>query len=85
MDKLEWSQVRDNVAVHVPCSSKKMGIEAAFNAVAQKCSKQITPSEVPCCGKHPLLFALILGNHYSLFNTWCDSVAASSIAFHMCC
>ena len=63
MDKLEWSQVRDNVAVHVPCSSKKMGIEAAFNAVAQKCSKQITPSEVPCCGKHPLLFTLKLGNH----------------------
>ncbi len=51
MDKLEWSKVRDNVAIHVPCSSKKMGIEAAFNAVAQKCSHQITSSDVPCCGK----------------------------------
>lgn len=52
MDKLEWSKVRDNVAIHVPCSSKKMGIEAAFNAVAQKCSHQITSSDVPCCGEH---------------------------------
>ncbi len=55
MDKLEWSKVRDNVAIHVPCSSKKMGIEAAFNAVAQKCSHQITSSDVPCCGKHKIL------------------------------
>ena len=54
MDKLEWSKVRDNVAIHVPCSSKKMGIEAAFNAVAQKCSHQITSSDVPCCGEHKL-------------------------------
>jgi len=58
MDKLEWSKVRDNVAIHVPCSSKKMGIEAAFNAVAQKCSHQITSSDVPCCGKPKLLLSL---------------------------
>lgn len=62
MDKLEWTQVRDNVAVHVPCSSKKMGIEAAFNTVAQKCSKQITPSEVPCCGKHLFLLTYLAIN-----------------------
>ena len=69
MDKLEWSQVRDNVAVHVPCSSKKMGIEAAFNAVAQKCSKQITPSEVPCCGKYLLfLIAYVAIQSCSLYN-----------------
>ncbi len=58
MDKLEWSKVRDNVAIHVPCSSKKMGIEAAFNAVAQKCSHQITSSDVPCCGKLKLSLSL---------------------------
>ncbi len=58
MDKLEWSKVRDNVAIHVPCSSKKMGIEAAFNAVAQKCSHQITSSDVPCCGKLKLSSSL---------------------------
>ena len=58
MDKLEWSKVRDNVAIHVPCSSKKMGIEAAFNAVAQKCSHEITSSDVPCCGKPKLSSSL---------------------------
>ena len=72
LDKLEWTQVRDNVAIHVPCSSKKMGIEAAFNAVAQKCSKQITPSEVPCCGEI-LLFACV--HAYTL----CNSVALSYV------
>ena len=51
MDKLEWTKVKDNVAIHVPCSSKKMGIEAAFNNVASKCAHSVTPSDVPCCGK----------------------------------
>jgi D-lactate dehydrogenase len=50
MDKLEWTQVRDNIAVHVPCSSKKMGIESAFAQVASKCAKEVTFSGVPCCG-----------------------------------
>ena len=62
MDKLEWTKVRDNVAVHVPCSSKKMGIEAAFNAVAGKCSHQITSSDVPCCGEHPHLLLAHIWN-----------------------
>ena len=33
LDKLEFSKVRDSVAVHIPCSSKKMGIEEAFMKV----------------------------------------------------
>lgn len=28
-----WCQVRDSIAVHVPCSSKKMGIEESFMKV----------------------------------------------------
>ena len=27
VDKLEWKKVRDHIAVHVPCSSKKLGVE----------------------------------------------------------
>ena len=54
-DKLEWSQVRDNVAIHVPCSSKKMGVTEAFAEVAGLCSKEVTPSNIPCCGMHPPL------------------------------
>lgn len=33
LDKLEFQRVRDSVAVHVPCSSKKMGVEEAFMKV----------------------------------------------------
>jgi D-lactate dehydrogenase len=43
-------QVKDSVAVHVPCSSKKMGIEAAFLNVASKCAHEVHPSGIPCCG-----------------------------------
>lgn len=50
MDKLEFSKVRDNVAVHVPCSSKKMGIEESFMKVASMCANEVVPSNIPCCG-----------------------------------
>lgn len=43
-------QVKDSIAVHVPCSSKKMGIQEAFMTVASKCAKQVTPTNIPCCG-----------------------------------
>jgi D-lactate dehydrogenase len=49
-DKLEWEQVRDSVAIHVPCSSKKMGITDSFTEVASLCAKEVTPSNIPCCG-----------------------------------
>jgi len=44
------AQVRDNVAIHVPCSSKKMGIADAFQTVAGLCSHEVTNTGVPCCG-----------------------------------
>lgn len=43
-------QVKDKVAVHVPCSSSKMGISAAFMNLAQRCAGSVQPSGVPCCG-----------------------------------
>ena len=50
-DKLEWKKVKDTVAIHVPCSSKKMGIESAFEKVAGMCAHEVVPSGIPCCGE----------------------------------
>lgn len=50
LDKLEFTKVKDTVAIHVPCSSKKMGIEDSFMKVASMCADQVVPSGVPCCG-----------------------------------
>ena len=49
-DRLEFSQVRDNIAIHVPCSSKKMHIEDSFMQLASKCAKEVHQSGIPCCG-----------------------------------
>ncbi|KAL4426062.1 hypothetical protein ABPG77_007858 [Micractinium sp. CCAP 211/92] len=50
LDKLEFSRVRDSVAVHIPCSSKKMGIEESFMKVASLCADNVVNSNIPCCG-----------------------------------
>lgn len=34
-------QVRDTVAIHVPCSSKKMGIEDSTLKLAQLCAHEV--------------------------------------------
>jgi hypothetical protein len=34
-------QVRDSVAIHVPCSSKKMGIEESFAKLAGLCANEV--------------------------------------------
>lgn len=54
-DKLEWRRVRDSVAIHVPCSSKKLGISEAFAEVAGMCAHNVTPSDIPCCGAYLFL------------------------------
>jgi hypothetical protein len=54
-DKLEWRPVRDSVALHVPCSSKKLGTTSAFEQIAALCAREVTPSGVPCCGARPSL------------------------------
>lgn len=41
VDKLEWKKVRDQVAIHVPCSSKKMGIEESFAKLAGLCANEV--------------------------------------------
>ncbi|KAL6754380.1 glycolate dehydrogenase [Haematococcus lacustris] len=50
VDKLEWRKVRDSVAIHVPCSSKKMGIEESFAKLAGLCANEVVPTGIPCCG-----------------------------------
>ena len=39
------------MAIHVPCTSKKLGVTGAFEQVAALCAKEVTPSGVPCCGE----------------------------------
>lgn len=51
VDKLEFSKVRDVVAVHVPCSSKKMGIEESFAKLAGLCANEVRTAagHYGCC------------------------------------
>lgn len=49
-NKLEFSKVRDSIAIHVPCSSKKMGIADSFMTLASKCAHEVTNTDIPCCG-----------------------------------
>uniref|UniRef100_A0A061R4J9 D-lactate dehydrogenase (cytochrome) n=3 Tax=Tetraselmis sp. GSL018 TaxID=582737 RepID=A0A061R4J9_9CHLO len=50
MEHLEFEPMKEKIVVHVPCSSKKMGIEESFMKVAERCAKEVTPSGIPCCG-----------------------------------
>ena len=50
VDKLEFKKVRDVVAVHVPCSSKKAGISSTLEQLAGMCANEVVPTGVPCCG-----------------------------------
>jgi len=51
--RLDFSNPRNEpVAIHVPCSSKKLGKEAAFGDLVSKCCNGTAPvsSGIPCCG-----------------------------------
>lgn len=51
MDRLTFRKAADTVAVHVTCSSEKMGLAWKFRALAEACSERvITPAAVGCCG-----------------------------------
>ena len=36
--------------MHVPCSSKRMGLEKIFREVAEQCAERVIDSGIPCCG-----------------------------------
>jgi D-lactate dehydrogenase len=51
LDALEFRKVPETVAIHVTCSSLKMGLSEKFLAVARACAeKVVVPSRVGCCG-----------------------------------
>ena len=50
VDKLQWRKVRHDIAIHVPCSSKKIGVEKSFQQIANLCANNVTASGIPCCG-----------------------------------
>lgn len=50
-DRLEITKKPGStVALHVPCSSKKMGLDSAFERLATACAEEVVPSGIPCCG-----------------------------------
>lgn len=51
LDRLNISRVPETVAIHSTCSSQKLGLDAAFAAVARACAAEvIVPERVGCCG-----------------------------------
>jgi len=51
MDKLSFTKQHETIALHVTCSSLKMGHAEKFKALGQACSDTVViPSAVGCCG-----------------------------------
>ena len=50
-DRLEFKQGDTPIAIHLTCSTRKMGIEEAMIGLAQLCSSRVLlPEGVGCCG-----------------------------------
>jgi D-lactate dehydrogenase len=50
-DKLEFTPVNRKVALHITCSSRKMGLAEPMEALARQCAREVVvPEEVFCCG-----------------------------------
>lgn len=48
---LDFKPIDETVAVHITCSSRRMGLASTIIGLASKCSRNvIVPSEVGCCG-----------------------------------
>ena len=51
LPRLELSPVDESVAVHVTCSSTRMGLADKFVALAKACAREVVvPAEITCCG-----------------------------------
>jgi len=48
--ELEFSKVRSSVAVHVPCSSKKLKLNEQMIGLAELCAHEVHATPIPCCG-----------------------------------
>ena len=50
-EHLDFKQTDEPIALHITCSSRHMGIEKKFLALARLCSSNVMiPEEVGCCG-----------------------------------
>ena len=50
IDRLDFHPIDDPVAIHVTCSTRKMGLAPAIVRLAQRCSKNVlAPEEIGCC------------------------------------
>lgn len=47
---LEFEPKKGHVAVHVPCTSKQAGLTDKFVQLAERCSEQVSLTDIPCCG-----------------------------------
>jgi D-lactate dehydrogenase len=51
MDRLDFRKTPETVAVHITCSSAKMGLSDKFRALAAACAEKVViPANVGCCG-----------------------------------
>lgn len=51
MDRLDFRKAPETVAVHISCSSAKMGLSEKFGALAAACAEKVViPADVGCCG-----------------------------------
>jgi len=51
IDKLNFTKQPETIAVHVTCSSTKLGLKEKFKTVAEACAKTVVmPAKVRCCG-----------------------------------
>ncbi|HSN91178.1 MAG TPA: FAD-binding and (Fe-S)-binding domain-containing protein [Anaeromyxobacteraceae bacterium] len=50
MDRLAFSRRAGTVAVHLTCSSARMGLGAKLEAVARACAERVVAPPVGCCG-----------------------------------
>ncbi|CCH48981.1 FAD-binding and (Fe-S)-binding domain-containing protein [Pseudodesulfovibrio piezophilus] len=51
LDKLELTPVNKRVALHVTCSSRKMGLADTMADLARRCAREVVvPDDIYCCG-----------------------------------
>ena len=85
-DRLEFVQGDTPIAIHLTCSTRKMGIESAMIGLAQLCSTNVLiPEGVGCCGfagdkgmSHPELNAYALRKLRSQIEKNCIEVGYSN-------
>ena len=50
-DRLSFRKLSDTVTIHIPCSSRKLGLDASMRELAELCAEHvIVPDTVGCCG-----------------------------------